>query len=961
MRKFYSLLIFLNCLLFSNIDAQNLACGADFSVESSSINSSVSKLFIALPVAYTHRKPAKICWTFGDGRDICVEYTSSFSGHYTVTHNYAQPGEYKACMRMVYSDGCVAEKCKVVVIEKAETACTAEIKIESVSNSNLVKKFFALPVPHTQRKPAKICWTFGDGKDTCVEYSSSFSGSYSVTHTYARGGEYKACFRMVYSDGCVAENCKAIEIQRTENTCSGDIKVESVIGSSHVKKFFALPVHTSQRKPAKICWTFGDGKDTCIEYSASFSGHYSVTHAYARGGEYKACYRMVYSDGCVAENCKAIEIQRTENACTAEIKIESVSNSNLVKKFFALPVPHTQRKPAKICWTFGDGKDTCVEYSSSFSGSYSVTHIYARGGEYKACFRMVYSDGCVAEKCKVVVIEKSETACKVKLEVDHLASSKLTKKFIVVPAHHQQKKPTKICWTFGDGKQECKEYSTTYTGQYNINHTYSKADDYKVCIRVVYADGCVAEECKAIIVEGDKNTCNTELKVETVSNHHLSKKITVLPSGDKKPVKICWTFGDGKQECKEYNTTFTGSYTINYTYPKADDYKICTRVVYADGCVAENCKTVEIEKEESVCSVNIEIESVNTLKLTKKFFAIPVHNSQKKPSKICWSFGDGRDTCIQYNVTFSGHYTVSHTYSRSGEYKACLRMVYADGCVAEKCSELKVITDEHSPTSECNVILKEMANAETNLRRYFTIAPTLNRQPEKICLRFGDGTDTCFTPANPVTLQSLSISHQFPAPGVYHINTRIWYAGGCIAEHTKEVVIRSTSNICGGYLIDSLSAPNTISFRGVGIHNNNDRVVSYRWTFGDGRTGTGQQVVHKYEKSGKYEACLYLRTDRGCESRICKPVIIEGTHSQQRLQLSPNPANEVLHAVFISTKQERVSVYIFNANGVLVKSFQRNVVVGNNNWNFDVSTLPTGAYSVVVRSTSQLASAVFLR
>ncbi|MFN2458987.1 MAG: PKD domain-containing protein, partial [Chitinophagaceae bacterium] len=266
--------------------------------------------------------------------------------------------------------------------------------------------------------------------------------------------------------------------------------------------------------------------------------------------------------------------------------------------------------------------------------------------------------------------------------------------------------------------------------------------------------------------------------------------------------------------------------------------------------------------------------------------------------------------------------------------------------------------------NECHVKLNEMTTAASGLRRYFTIVPGSDRQPEKICLRFGDGKDTCYTPATPVTQQSLTISHLYPAPGAYAINVRVVYTGGCIAEYSREVVIRShsnNSNICGGYMVDSVTATQTVLFKGVAIHNSNDHVISYRWTFGDGKSAIGQQVTHKYETSGKYEVCLFIKTDRGCETRICKQVIIEGSHHQPRLQLSPNPASDVLHAVFISTMQEKVTVHIFNVNGVLVKSFVRNTTLGQNNWNFDVSTLPAGIYSVVVRSERQLASAIFFK
>ena len=79
------------------------------------------------------------------------------------------------------------------------------------------------------------------------------------------------------------------------------------------------------------------------------------------------------------------------------------------------------------------------------------------------------------------------------------------------------------------------------------------------------------------------------------------------------------------------------------------------------------------------------------------------------------------------------------------------------------------------------------------------------------------------------------------------------------------------------------------------------------------------------------------------------------------LTVSPNPVLLELHVRFQSTKQEVVTISIFNANGVLVKSYTRSAVAGANTWGFDVADLPKGLYSVVVHSASQLASTVFIK
>jgi PKD domain/Secretion system C-terminal sorting domain len=137
-------------------------------------------------------------------------------------------------------------------------------------------------------------------------------------------------------------------------------------------------------------------------------------------------------------------------------------------------------------------------------------------------------------------------------------------------------------------------------------------------------------------------------------------------------------------------------------------------------------------------------------------------------------------------------------------------------------------------------------------------------------------------------------------------------------------------------------------------------VVSYQWTFGDGSAGAGQEVTHIYNVGGEYRVCLSILTQSGCETRICNTVRVPGTN-QLVLQLSPNPVVNVLHALFLSTQNENMTIRIINSNGVIVRTYTRNATVGANNWDFDLATLLPGTYLFTVQSPNQLASAIFIK
>jgi hypothetical protein len=189
---------------------------------------------------------------------------------------------------------------------------------------------------------------------------------------------------------------------------------------------------------------------------------------------------------------------------------------------------------------------------------------------------------------------------------------------------------------------------------------------------------------------------------------------------------------------------------------------------------------------------------------------------------------------------------------------------------------------------------------------------------------------------------------------------KIIFEGGCIASDCDEVVIRPTSNVCGGFMTDSLVSPRTFRFKAFAIHNPDDPVVGYRWTFGDGSSATGREVTHSYNAPGTYEVCLFIKTQRGCETKICKPLYVPG-NTQTVLRLTPNPVVNVLHVLFYSTHTENVNIRIANASGVIVRNYVRSATTGANNWDFDLSTLTPGAYMLYVQSPNQLSSQLFIK
>jgi len=145
-------------------------------------------------------------WNFGDGSGV---WTPALQGTH---HQYAHPGTYEVCLKIFrfrpnHRDSVLtAQVCKTVVIHTLCRADFEKLPISPTANP-LDVVFKALPWHNDNRRPVRICWNFGDGQDTCIEYPNSYAGGYQVRHQYATPGNYEVCVRILYRGG--TDPCRA--------------------------------------------------------------------------------------------------------------------------------------------------------------------------------------------------------------------------------------------------------------------------------------------------------------------------------------------------------------------------------------------------------------------------------------------------------------------------------------------------------------------------------------------------------------------------------------------------------------------------------------------------------------------------------------------------------------------------------------------------------------------------------
>src|SRR5262249_8375362 len=245
-------------------------------------------------------------------------------------------------------------------------------------------------------------------------YPVSYTGAYAVYHLYGHSGNYNVCIAILYDGGCEAHYCRLVQVGNLEDSCAANFEVLASTSNPLAKYFIAQPWHNHNKKPIKVCWNFGDGRDTCIQYSTTYTGPYAVYHVYAQPGNYNVCVTILYDGGCEAHYCKLVQVGEPDS-CTADFERIQSANNSLNVYLKAIPWNSHNRKPARVCWQFGDGRDTCIEYAETYTGVYVVSHTYGQPGTYEVCVKITYFGGCEARKCRNIIVPIPPDTCSVQM------------------------------------------------------------------------------------------------------------------------------------------------------------------------------------------------------------------------------------------------------------------------------------------------------------------------------------------------------------------------------------------------------------------------------------------------------------------------------------------------------------------------------------------------------------------
>ena len=273
-----------------------------------------------------------------------------------------------------------------------------------------------------------------------------------------------------------------------------------------------------------------------------------------------------------------------------------------------------------------------------------------------------------------------------------------------------------------------------------------------------------------------------------------------------------------------------------------------------------------------------------------------------------WNFGDGQ-TGTGQNVT--------HTYANAGTYQVTLTVNCGGHCTSTK---TQTVTVNAQPSANFTYTTVCQGTATQ-----FTSTST-GQGITSYQWNFGDGQ----------TGSGQNVTHTYANAGSYQVTLTVGTSGGaCTDAITQTVTVNSqpTSN----FTYTSVCRGNPTQFTSTST---GQGITSYQWNFGDGQTGSGQNVTHTYAQAGNYQVTLTVGTNGHC--------------SDQKTQTVPVYASPVATA----TAQPSTIIYgstaTLTANAGATGSFNfhwepANMVVNPNNQTTETVPLQaTQTYTVTI-------------
>ena len=351
-----------------------------------------------------------------------------------------------------------------------------------------------------------------------------------------------------------------------------------------------------------------------------------------------------------------------------------------------------------------------------------------------------------------------------------------------------------------------------------------------------------------------------------------------------------WDFGDGTK--KDTTTGPNDSHTFN----QIGNYTVMLVGVDSSTCNITDTSYTHIRVRNDKAFISYTMSKVPPCQSLQYQFTNTSTAPPTKPftgQSFVWDFGDN-STAVTFNAT--------HTYAAAGTYIVKLTLVDTNYCNAP-------------------IVLTDTLRIATNVKADFQTpaygcAP-YSAQFENTSLggvsflwNFGDGT----------TSNQTSPVHLYPFPGTYRVKMIATDPATCNVSDSAFANITVSGSPTARF---SYSPNPPITNVQITFTNNAFNGTLYKWYFGDGdslvTTKHDTTVVHSYNETKLYTACLVVVNSFGCTDTVCQTIdykIIPNVDVPNAFTPNGDGVNDQVHVKGFGIKN--ISWKIYNRWGTLV-------------------------------------------
>ena len=315
---------------------------------------------------------------------------------------------------------------------------------------------------------------------------------------------------------------------------------------------------------------------------------------------------------------------------------------------------------------------------------------------------------------------------------------------------------------------------------------------------------------------------------------------------EEQALTYTWTFGDGQ--------TATGA-TPSHTYQDPGTYSVELTVRDTEGATNTASATATVTRANRPPVADAGGPYSGDAAQTITFSGAASSDPDGDALTYSWTFGDG---------TSGTGAVVRRSYSTPGSYTATLTVADARGATAAAPAAVTVRPINQRPTA----VVGGPYSGEAGVAVAFSGAGSTDpdNDPLTYAWSFGDGgTSTGATP-----------SHSFAAPGTYTVTLTVSDGRGGTHSASAQAAI-AAANQPPVARVDGPSegeAGTMLAFSGALSSDPDGDLLTFAWSFGDGRSATGPAASRAYATAGTYTVTLTVNDGRGGANTATRSITV---------------------------------------------------------------------------------------